>query len=147
VFDRFEEDARKAMGYARDEARRLRHHYIGTEHMVLGLLAMDRSVAAEVLRNLGLDLVRIRSEIEKRVEPGSSEVTVRQLPFTPRAKSVLELTLIEASDLGHGRLGTGHLLLGLIGQSEGTVGEVFRVVGADLDAAREQVRALEGGSS
>lgn len=142
MFDRFEDDARKSMWHARMEALRLRHDYIGSEHMLLGLLAMERSVAAEVLRNLGL--ARIRSEIEKRVEPGTSKVTDGQLPFTPRAKGVLELTLIEASNMGHDHLGTGHLLLGLMLQSEGIVAEVFRAAGVDLDAAREQVRDLEG---
>jgi ATP-dependent Clp protease ATP-binding subunit ClpC len=144
VFDRFEDDARKSIWHARKEALRLRHDYIGSEHMLLGLLATERSVAAEVLRKLDLDLARIRSETEKRLEPGTSKVTDGQIPFTPRAKSVLELTLIEAGNLGHDHLGTGHLLLGLILQPEGTVAEVLRAAGVDLDAAREQVRDLEG---
>lgn len=143
MFDRFEDDARKTMGRARAEAQRFQHDYIGTEHILLGLLTLDRSVAAQALRNLGVDLARIRREIEERMEPGSTKFTEHQLPFTPRAKSVLEWTLHEASEMGHGYLGTGHLLLGMLRQPKGIVAEVFRSAGANLDEAREQVRSLE----
>ena len=114
MFDRFTDRARRVMGLARQEAQRFNHEYIGTEHILLGLIQEGSGVAANVLRNLDIDLDKIRREVEKIVQSGPSMVTMGQLPFTPRAKKVLELSVEEASNLGHNYIGTEHLLLGLI---------------------------------
>ena len=106
MFDRFTDRARKVMGLARQEAQRLNHEYIGTEHILLGLVQEGSGVAANVLKNLDIDLRKVRQEVEKLVKTGPSMVTMGQLPFTPRAKKVLELALEEASNLGHNYIGT-----------------------------------------
>ncbi|HEY7515471.1 MAG TPA: Clp protease N-terminal domain-containing protein, partial [Vicinamibacteria bacterium] len=114
MFDRFTDRARKVVGWSRQEAQRFQHDYIGTEHILLGLIREGGGVAADVLRNLSVDPLRVREEVEKRMKAGTASVTMGQLPFTPRAKRVLELSLEEARDLGHNYIGTEHLLLGLI---------------------------------
>jgi len=106
MFDRFTDRARKVMGLARQEAQRFNHDYIGTEHVLLGLVQEGSGVAASVLKNLDIDLKKIRLEVEKLVSNGTTMVTMGQLPFTPRAKKVLELSLEEASNLGHTYIGT-----------------------------------------
>ena len=126
MFDRFTDRARKVMGLARQEAQRFNHDYIGTEHVLLGLVQEGSGVAASVLKNLDIDLKKIRQEVEKLVSTGTTMVTMGQLPFTPRAKKVLELSLEVASNLGHTYIGTEHLLLGLIRESDGIAAQVLK---------------------
>ncbi len=139
MFDRFTDRARKVMGLARQEAQRLNHEYIGTEHILLGLVQEGSGVAASVLKNLEIDLKKIRQEVEKLVKSGPSMVTMGQLPFTPRAKKVLELALEEAGSLGHNYIGTEHILLGLIRESDGKAAKVLQNLGIKLEQVREEV--------
>jgi len=144
MFDRFTDRARKVMGLARQEAQRFNHDYIGTEHILLGLIQEGSGVAADVLKNLDVDPKRIRQEIEKLVSHGTTMVTMGQLPFTPRAKKVLELALEEASNLGHNYIGTEHLLLGLIREQEGIAAQVLQNLNVRLEEVREEVLELLG---
>ncbi|MBN2490494.1 MAG: ATP-dependent Clp protease ATP-binding subunit [Planctomycetes bacterium] len=144
MFDRFTDRARKVMGLARQEAQRFNHDYIGTEHILLGLIQEGSGVAANVLKNMDVELKKIRGEIEKMVKTGPTMVTMGQLPFTPRAKKVLELALEEASNLGHNYLGTEHLLLGLLRESEGIAAQVLMNLGIKLDDVREEVLEFLG---
>jgi ATP-dependent Clp protease ATP-binding subunit ClpC len=144
MFDRFTDRARKVMNLAKSEAQRLNHEYIGTEHILLGLVQEGSGVAANVLRNMGIDLKRIRAEIEKLVKGSSTMVPMGNLPFTPRAKKVLELSLEEASQLGHNYIGTEHLLLGLIKESEGIAARVLTNLGVKLEQVREEVLEFLG---
>jgi ATP-dependent Clp protease ATP-binding subunit ClpC len=144
MFDRFTDRARKVMGLARQEAQRFNHEYIGTEHILLGLIQEGSGVAANVLRNLDVDLEKIRREIEKIVHSGPPMVTMGQLPFTPRAKKVLELSVEEATNLGHNYIGTEHLLLGLIRENEGVAAQVLMNLGLKLEDVREEVLELLG---
>ncbi|MHC4390332.1 MAG: ATP-dependent Clp protease ATP-binding subunit [Planctomycetota bacterium] len=144
MFDRFTERARRVMGLARQEAQRFNHEYIGTEHILLGLIQEGSGVAANVLKNLDIDLDKIRREVEKIVQTGPSMVTMGQLPFTPRAKKVLELAVEEASNLGHNYIGTEHLLLGLIRENEGVAAQVLLNLDLKLDDVREEVLELLG---
>ncbi|MDJ0975228.1 MAG: ATP-dependent Clp protease ATP-binding subunit [Planctomycetota bacterium] len=144
MFDRFTDRARKVMGLARQEAQRFNHDYIGTEHILLGLVQEGSGVAASVLKNLDIDLKKIRQEVEKLVSNGTSMVTMGQLPFTPRAKKVLELSLEEASNLGHTYIGTEHLLLGLIRENEGIAAQVLRNLKVRLEDVRDEVLELLG---
>ena len=144
MFDRFTDRARKVMGLARQEAQRFNHDYIGTEHILLGLVQEGSGVAASVLKNLDIDLRKIRQEVEKLVSNGTSMVTMGQLPFTPRAKKVLELSLEEASNLGHTYIGTEHLLLGLIRENEGIAAQVLRNLKVRLEDVRDEVLELLG---
>src|SRR5258708_5002931 len=114
MFDRFTERARKVIALAREEAGRLGHDYIGTEHLLLGLIREGGGVAAAVLENLNVDLERVRLEVEKLVATGGGTLPVGEVPITPRAKKVLELSGEEAQSLSHNYIGTEHLLLGLI---------------------------------
>src|SRR5262249_43240076 len=144
MFDRFTDRARKVMGLARQEAPRLNHEYIGTEHVLLGLVKEGSGVAANVLKNMNVDLKKIRLEIEKIVKTGPNMVTMGQLPFTPRAKKVLELSLEEASNLGHNYIGTEHLLLGLIRENDGIAAQVLMNLGIKLEDVREEVLEFLG---
>jgi ATP-dependent Clp protease ATP-binding subunit ClpC len=144
VFDRFTDRARKVMGLARQEAQRLNHEYIGTEHILLGLVQEESGVAANVLKNMDVDLKKIRIEVEKLVQSGGATVTMGQLPFTPRAKKVLEYALEEASQLGHNYIGTEHLLLGLLRESDGVAAQVLLNLGLKLEEVREEVLELLG---
>ncbi len=144
MFDRFTDRARKVMNLAKSEAQRLNHEYIGTEHILLGLVQEGSGVAANVLRNMGIDLKRIRAEIEKLVKGSATMVPMGNLPFTPRAKKVLELSLEEASQLGHNYIGTEHLLLGLIKESEGIAARVLTNLGVKLEDVREEVLEFLG---
>lgn len=117
MFDRFDDRARRVMGLARQEAQRFNRDGIDTEHVLLGLIQEGSGVAANVLRNLDLDLDKIRREVEKVAPKGDASVA-GQLPFTPGAKKVLELAVEEASNLGHTQIGTEHLLLGVIRENE-----------------------------
>jgi ATP-dependent Clp protease ATP-binding subunit ClpC len=144
MFDRFTDRARKVMGLARQEAQRFNHQYIGTEHILLGLIQEGSGVAANVLRNLAVDPEKIRVEVEKIVQDGPTMVTMGQLPFTPRAKKVLELASEEASNLRHNYIGTEHLLLGLIRENEGVAAQVLMNLGLKLEDVREEVLELLG---
>ncbi len=142
MFNRFTDRARRIMGYSRQEAQRFNHDYIGTEHVLLGLIQEGSGVAADVLKNLDFDLKRIRREVEEQISHGTTMVTMGQLPFTPRAKKVLELALEEASNLGHNYIGSEHLLLGLIREREGLAGKVLREMQLRFHDAHTQIVEL-----
>ena len=144
MFDRFTDRARKVMGLSRQAAQDLGHDYIGTEHMLLGLIQERTGVASDVLRNLDADLKKIRTELLKLVSRGSTWVTMGQLPFTPRGRKVLELGYEEATALGHNYIGTEHLLLGLIREEGGVAAHVLRNTGVRLEDVREEVLELLG---
>jgi ATP-dependent Clp protease ATP-binding subunit ClpC len=146
MFDRFTDRAKKVMSFARQEAMKFNHEYIGTEHILLGLVQEGSGVAANVLKNMNIDLEKIRHEVEKIVKTGPSMVTMGQLPFTPRAKKVLELSMEEASNLSHNYIGTEHLLLGLIRENEGIAAQVLMNLGVKLDEVREEVLEFLGAS-
>mgnify|MGYP002777809447 FL=1 len=147
MFDRFTDRAKKVMNLARQEAQALNHEYLGTEHILLGLVQEGNGVAANVLRQMNIDLTKIRTEVEKLVKSGPSMVQMGQLPFTPRAKKVLELSMEEASNLGHNYIGTEHLLLGLIKENEGIAAKVLTNLGVKLDEVREEVLEFLGAES
>ena len=139
MFDRFTDRAKKVMNLARQEAQRFNHEYLGTEHVLLGLVQEGSGVAANVLRNMGIDLAKIRSEVEKLVKTGPNMVTMGQLPFTPRAKKVIEYSMEEARNLNHNYVGTEHILLGLLREQEGVAAQVLMNLGLKLDEVREEV--------
>ena len=143
-YDRFTDRARKVMAYARQEAQRFNHDYIGTEHILLGLIKEGSGVAANVLRNLDVDIKKIRLEVEKMVTSSPDVVTKGQLPFTPRAKKVIEFSLEEARSLGHNYIGTEHILLGLLRENEGVAAHVLLNLGLKLDEVRGEVLNLLG---
>jgi ATP-dependent Clp protease ATP-binding subunit ClpC len=145
MFNRFTERARKVLVLAKEEARRFNHDYIGTEHILLGLIREGEGVACAVLQNLGTDLERVKLEIEKLVSPGSVASVLGDIPFTPRAKKALELAAEEARNLGHNYIGTEHILLGLLREGEGIVSQVLFSLGIDLNKVREEISALLGG--
>lgn len=147
MFDRFTERARKVIILAKEEAKRFNHDYIGTEHILLGLIKEGESVAAAVLQNLGLSLDTIRLEIEKLVQFGPSTVVSGDIPFTPKAKKVIELAMDEARRLGHNYIGTEHLLLGLIKEGEGVASHVLMNIGLDLNKVRAEVIKLLGSAT
>jgi ATP-dependent Clp protease ATP-binding subunit ClpC len=144
MFDRFTDRARKVMALARKEAQRFNHDFIGTEHILLGLIQEGSGVAANVLKNLGVEINKIRAEIEKNVQSGPSMVTIGQLPFTPRAKKVLELSMEEANELGHNYIGTEHLLLGLLRENDGVAAQVLMDLNIRLEDVRNEVLELLG---
>ncbi|HDM37572.1 MAG TPA: NDP-hexose 4-ketoreductase, partial [Candidatus Omnitrophica bacterium] len=147
MFERFTERARKVVLLAKGEAKRFNHDYIGTEHILLGLLKEGKGVAAAVLKNLGLSLNKIRLEIEKLVKQGPPTKIEGDVPFTPRAKKVMELAMEEARALGHNYIGTEHLLLGLIAEGEGVASQVLLNLGLDLDRVRKEVMELLGSAT
>lgn len=144
MFNRFTERARKVIVLAKEEAKRFNHDYIGTEHLLLGLVREGEGVAAAVLQKLGLDLESIRIEVEKLVKPGPQTQVMGDIPFTPRSKKVLELSAEEARSLGHNYIGTEHLLLGLIREGEGVAFRVFLNLGVDIQKARIEIMELLG---
>jgi len=144
MFNRFTERARKVILLAKEEAKRFNHDYIGTEHLLLGLIREGEGVAAVVLQKLGLNLQQIRLEIEKFVKPGPPTVVSGDIPFTPTAKKVIELSSEEARSLGHNYIGTEHLLLGLIREGEGAASQVLVNLGLDLGKVREEIAELLG---
>ncbi|MDD3088338.1 MAG: ATP-dependent Clp protease ATP-binding subunit [Candidatus Omnitrophica bacterium] len=146
AFNRFTERARKVILLAKEEAKRFNHDYIGTEHILLGLVKEGEGVAAAVLTSLGLDSENIREEVEKLVQPGLSKVISEDIPFTPRAKKVIELAMDEARSLGHNYIGTEHLLLGLIREGDGVASQVLMNMGLDLKSVRDEVLNLLGSS-
>ncbi len=145
MHDRFTERVRKVMYLAREEAGRLQHDYIGTEHLLLGIVREGEGIAATVLHNLGLDLDQIRQAVENMVSGSGGTLTIGEIPFTPRAKRVLELAVEEARLLGHNYVGTEHLLLGLIREGEGVAARVLIDLGADKKKVREETLKLLGG--
>ena len=143
MFEQFTERARKVLGLARQEAQKFNHEYIGTEHILLGLILEGSGVAATVLRNMDVDLRKIRLEIEKLVQQGPQVMTApSKLPFTPRAKRVIDLAKEEAASLNHEHVGTEHLLLGLLRENEGIAAQVLMNLGVRLDEVREEVLEL-----
>ncbi|MFH1619979.1 MAG: ATP-dependent Clp protease ATP-binding subunit [bacterium] len=141
---RFTERAQRVILIAQEEAKRLNHDYVGTEHILLGLIALGEGVAAQVLANLGIDLRRVRVEIEKIVGTGDNMMLLGEIPFTPRAKKVLEYAVEEAQHMGHSYIGTEHILLGLIREEEGVAARVLENLGLKLDVVREEVLNLLG---
>jgi hypothetical protein len=138
MFERFTDRARRVVVLAQEEARHLNHNHIGTEHILLGLINEKQGVAAIALTELGISLEAARAQVVGIVGQGA-EKTASHIPFTPRAKKVLELSLREALQLGHNYIGTEHILLGLIREGEGVAAQVLESQGADLDRVRQQV--------
>src|SRR5580700_10707253 len=144
MFERFTDRARKVMQLANQEAQRFNHEYVGTEHVLLGLIKEGSGVAANVLRNLEVDLRKIRNEVEKIVQAGPEMVTMGKLPQTPRAKKAIEYAIEEARNLNHNYVGTEHLLLGLLREQEGVAAQVLMNLGLKLEDVREEVLNLLG---
>jgi ATP-dependent Clp protease ATP-binding subunit ClpC len=144
VFERFTERARQVVVLAQDEARALKHNYIGTEHILLGLLREEEGLAARVLESLDITVEEVRAQVARIVGQGD-EVTTGQIPFTPRAKKVLELALREALSLGHNYIGTEHILLGLVRENEGVAARILLDFDADAEKIRNEIiRMLSG---
>ena len=139
MYERFTDRARKVMQLANQEAQRFNHEYIGTEHVLLGLIKEGSGVAANVLKNLDIDLRKIRMEVEKLVQSGPDMVTMGKLPQTPRAKKVIEYSMEEARNLNHNYVGTEHILLGLLREQEGVAAQVLMNLGLKLEDVREEV--------
>ena len=144
MFGRFTERAQQVLVLAQDEARRLNHNFIGTEHLLLGLVKEGAGIAARVLTNAGIDLNRLRQEVEKIIPKGEKSLS-QSISYTPRAKRVVELSIEESQNLGHNYVGTEHLLLGLLREGEGIAAQVLANIGIDLKHARKEVIQLLGG--
>jgi hypothetical protein len=142
MFERFTDRARRVVVLAQEEARMLEHSYIGTEHILLGLVSEGSGVGAKALEALGVELVRVRSAVEGIVGKGGGEVPAGHIPFTPRAKKVMELSLREALQLGHNYIGTEHLLLGLLREQEGVGAQVLVRSGLEISTVRMKVIQL-----
>ena len=143
MFERFTERARQVVVLAQDEARALKHNYIGTEHILLGLLREEEGLAARVLESLDITVEEVRAQVARIVGQGD-EVTTGQIPFTPRAKKVLELALREALSLGHNYIGTEHILLGLLREEEGLAARVLESLDITVEEVRAQVARIVG---
>jgi len=141
MFERFSQRARRVVVLAQEEARLLNHNYIGTEHILLGLIREGEGVAAKALESLGVSLDAVRQQVEKIIGRGQ-QAPSGHIPFTPRAKKVLELSLREAKALGHNYIGTEHILLGLIREGSGVAAQVLVKLGADLNRTRQRVVQL-----
>jgi ATP-dependent Clp protease ATP-binding subunit ClpA len=146
MFERFTDRARRVVVLAQEEARLLNHNYVGTEHLLLGLIHEGQGVAAMALESLGISLQAVRAEVEEIIGRGQRTPS-GHIPFTPRAKKVLELSLREAKQLGHNYIGTEHILLGLIREGEGVAAQVLVKLAADLSRARGQVIGLLSGDA
>ncbi|MCK4860137.1 MAG: AAA family ATPase, partial [Candidatus Omnitrophica bacterium] len=145
MFNRFTERARKVILLAKEEAKRLNHDYIGTEHILLGLVREGEGVAAAVLEGLlGISLQTVRLEVEKLIKPGTDLLMSGDIPFTPKAKEVIELSFDEAKKMGHNYIGTEHLLLGLLRQKEGIGAQVLFNLGLDMKKLKEAITHLLG---
>ena len=138
-FSNFTPRAQRVIQLARKESEHFNHPYVGTEHLLLGLIALGEGVAVSVLERLGISLERVRIEVEQTVGQGPETKTMGQVPFTPRTKKVFQLAMAEAQSLSHSYVGTEHILLGLIHEGEGVAGQVLRNLGVDLDDARQEV--------
>jgi ATP-dependent Clp protease ATP-binding subunit ClpC len=143
MFERFTDRARRVVVLAQEEARLLDHNYIGTEHLLLGLLHEGQGVAAETLEALGVDLAEVRSRVEGMIGRGQHEQS-EHIPFTPRAKKVLEMSLREAMNLGHDYIGTEHILLGIVREGQGVAAQVLNDMGAGASRVAEKVTELAG---
>jgi ATP-dependent Clp protease ATP-binding subunit ClpA len=146
VFERFTDRARRVVVLAQEEARMLNHNYIGTEHILLGLIHEGEGVAANALKAVGVTRHVVRAQVEEIIGKGQSEAT-GHIPFTPRAKKVLELSLREALQLRHNYIGTEHILLGVLREGEGVAAQVLQNLGADLNSVRLAVVDLLAGFS
>ncbi|MBM7853794.1 ATP-dependent Clp protease ATP-binding subunit ClpC [Desulfohalotomaculum tongense] len=144
MFDRFTERARKVISLAQEEARNMRYPYIGTEHILLGLIREGQGVASKVLQELNIKAEKVRAEVEKMVEKGQGEVP-KELPLTPRGKRVIELAVFHARRMGHNYVGTEHLLLGLISEGEGIAARILLTMGADLNRVQQLLIKMLGG--
>jgi ATP-dependent Clp protease ATP-binding subunit ClpA len=148
MFERFTDRARRVVVLGQEEARLLNHDYIGTEHLLLGLIHEGEGVAALALESLGMRLEAVRAQVQEIIGRGESEAASSgQIPFTPRAKKVLELSLRESQQLGHNYIGTEHILLGLIREGQGVAAQVLVKLGADFSRVRQQVIQLLSGSA
>jgi ATP-dependent Clp protease ATP-binding subunit ClpC len=144
MFERFTDRARKVMALANQEAQRFNHEYIGTEHVLLGLVKEGSGVGATVLKNLDVDIKKLRLEVEKQVKSGPDMITMGKLPQTPRAKKVIEYAIEEARSLNHNYVGTEHILLGILRETEGIAAQVLMSVGLKLEEVRQEVLNLLG---
>jgi len=144
LFERFTDRARKAMQFANQEAQRLNHEYVGTEHLLLGLVREGSGIAANVLKNLDVDLCKIRAEAEKIVPIGPDMVVLGRLPRTPRSRQAVEYAKEEAFNFSHNYVGTEHLLLGLLREQEGVAAQVLMNLGLKLDDVRAEVLSVIG---
>jgi ATP-dependent Clp protease ATP-binding subunit ClpC len=144
VFERFTKRARQAVVLAQDEARVLKHNYIGTEHLLLGLLREEEGVAARALESLEITIEGVRAQVARIIGQGD-EVTTGQIPFTPRAKKVLELSMREALSLGHDFIGTEAVLLGIVRENEGVASRILLEFGADAETVRNRVIEMLSG--
>jgi ATP-dependent Clp protease ATP-binding subunit ClpC len=142
MFERFTDRARRTIVFAQDEARGLNHNWIGTEHLLLALIREGHGVGAKALESMQVSLDAARQQVESMIGRGQNPVGDGHIPFTPRAKKVLELSLREALQLGHNYIGTEHILLGLIRESDGVAAQVLVNLGCDLNRARQQVIQL-----
>lgn len=140
--NRFTERAQRVVLISQEEAKRLSHDYVGTEHILLGLIALNEGVAAQVLSNLCVDLRKARAELEHIVGTGNCTLSLGEVPFTPRAKKVLEYGVEEAQHLGHTYVGTEHLLLGLLRETEGLAAQILEKLGLKLPVVRAEVLNL-----
>src|SRR5437588_6524875 len=144
MYERFTERAKKVMQLANKEALRFNHEFIGTEHILLGLVKEGSGVAANMLKNLDVDLRKIRLEVEKLIQSGPEMVTLGKIPQTPRARKVIEYSMEEARNLNHNYVGTEHILLGLLREQEGVAAQVLMNLGLKLEDVREEVLNLLG---
>ena len=146
MFERFTERARQVVVLAQDEARALGHNYIGTEHILLGLLREEEGLAARVLEGFDITVEEVRAQVKRQVGQGNEESVTGQIPFTPRAKKVLELALREALSLKHSYIGSEHILLGLVRENEGVAARILLEFDADAEKIRGAVLGMVGGT-
>jgi len=147
MFQKFTERAQKIIIYAKEEAGRLKHDYVGPEHILLGLIRGGSGVAIGVMKNMGVSLTKLKKEVESMLSPGTGTVQIEDLSFTPKAKKALELAIEEANNMGHGYVGTEHLLLGIVKEGESAASKVLGSFGIKLDQARDVTIELLGGQS
>jgi ATP-dependent Clp protease ATP-binding subunit ClpC len=145
VFERFTERAKQVVVLAQEEARALKHNYIGTEHILLGLLREEEGLAARVLESLDITVEEVREQVKRLVGQGDEDIVTGQIPFTPRAKKVLELALREALALGHNYIGTEHVLLGVVRENQGVAARILLDFDADAEKIRKQIMSVLSG--
>ena len=139
MFNRFTPRAQQVLNLARKEAERFNHNFVGIEHVLLGLIALDQGVAVNVLKKLGLDLVNVRATVEKTVGSGPNQKMIGNVPCTPRVKRALALAVKEAKNLKHTYVGTEHILLGLMREGDGVAARVLKELGVDLEKTRLEI--------
>jgi ATP-dependent Clp protease ATP-binding subunit ClpC len=145
VFERFTERAKQVVVLAQEEARALKHNYIGTEHILLGLLREEEGLAARVLESLDITVEEVREQVKRLVGRGDEDIVTGQIPFTPRAKKVLELALREALALGHNYIGTEHVLLGVVRENQGVAARILLDFDADAEKIRKEIMSVLSG--